>query len=217
MRSLVQRLRGMFAFAIWDAKQQTFAARRDRIGIKPLYVYRDHEKLIFGSELKAILAYPGIDRTIDINALEDYLAFGFISGRRSIFRRVEKLPAAHVLVVSAGQLDVPPQRYWTYPAATVVSRSVDDWKDAIAEKVSETVRSHLLADVPVGAFLSGGVDSSVVVAEASAATTEPLQTFSIGFDQDPASELPYAREVARQVSLPAHGGNCHCRCRPRSG
>src|SRR5919201_1763174 len=109
---LVERLRGMFTFALWDRRRRRLLLARDRVGIKPLYVYRDAEKLLFGSEIKAILAHPGVERTIDGAGLEDYLAFGMIPGARSIFRRVEKLPPAHVLVASAAALDGRPRRYW---------------------------------------------------------------------------------------------------------
>ncbi len=202
--NLVNRLRGMFAFAIWDARQRLLLLARDRVGQKPLYIYRDAEKLLFGSELKAILAFPGIDRTIDTAALEDYLAFGFVPGNRSIFSRAEKLPSAHVLVVTANRMDAAPQRYWSYPTNQIVSRSVDDWKEAVEAKIAETVRLHLVADVPVGGFLSGGVDSSVVIAEASVNASEPLQTFSIGFGEDSFNELPYARQVAQQFHCRHH-------------
>src|SRR5512135_1088690 len=109
---LVERLRGMFAFALWDRSQGRLLLARDRVGIKPLYVYRDSEKLLFGSELKAILAHPGVGRTIDAAALEDYLAFGMIPGAASIFRGIEKLPPAHTLVARAGELGRAPRRYW---------------------------------------------------------------------------------------------------------
>jgi asparagine synthase (glutamine-hydrolysing) len=194
---LVGRLRGMFAFALWDRRRRRLLLARDRVGIKPLYVYRDAEKLLFGSEIKAILAHPGVERALDVCGLEDYLAFGMIPGARSIFRRVEKLPPAHVLVASAGALDGRPRRYWQLRIEPDDRPSAAEWQDAVRAKVAETVRLHLLADVPVGAFLSGGVDSSVVVACAGA-TRGPLQTFSIGFREESFSELPYARQVAER-------------------
>src|SRR5262245_46400277 len=109
---LVERLRGMFAFALWDRKKKKLLLARDRLGIKPLYVYRDHEKLLFGSELKAILAYPGVPRNLDVVALENYLAYGIVTGSRSIFQGIEKVPPAHVLVASAAELSAAPRRYW---------------------------------------------------------------------------------------------------------
>ena len=195
---LVDRLRGMFAFAIWDARRRILLLARDRLGIKPLYVYRDAEKLVFGSELKAILAHPGVAREVDPAALEDYLAFGMIPGGRSIFRGVEKLPPAHVLTASAGDLGAGPRRYWRLRLEPDDRPSADEWQEAIRAKLEEAVRLHLIADVPVGAFLSGGIDSSIVVATAAGAAGGPIESFSIGFREASFSELPYARQVAEQ-------------------
>ncbi len=195
---LVEKLRGMFAFALWDRPRKRLLLARDRVGIKPLYVYRDDEKLLFGSELKAILAYPGLPRSVDPAALEGYLAFGMVPGPKTIFRGIEKLPAAHVLAVSPGRSGVGPVRYWQLRMDPDPRPTAEEWQEAIRAKVDEAVRLHLIADVPVGAFLSGGVDSSVVVASAAAHVNGPLQTFSIGFEDDALSELPYARGVARR-------------------
>jgi asparagine synthase (glutamine-hydrolysing) len=200
---LVDRLRGMFAFALWDAKKRQLLLARDRVGQKPLYIYRDQKRLLFASELKAILSVSDVDRAINVEALEDYLTFGFIPGARSIFRHIEKLPPAHVLTVRPDALNVPARRYWTYPTIVPVTRSVADWCEAIEAKINEVVRLHLIADVPVGAFLSGGLDSSVVVATASAMVSQPLKTFAIGFGSV-SDELPYAREVARQFNCQHH-------------
>jgi asparagine synthase (glutamine-hydrolysing) len=196
---LVDRLRGMFAFALWDHREGRLLLARDRVGIKPLYVYRDQEKLLFGSELKAILAFPGIARDIDHEALEDYLAFGSVAGARSIFRGIEKLPAAHTLLVDRSSLRRSARRYWRLQFEPDRRPAPEEWQEAIRAKISEAVQGHLIADVPVGAFLSGGIDSSVVVTTAAAHVPDTIQTFSIGFHDDSISELPYAREVAAQV------------------
>jgi asparagine synthase (glutamine-hydrolysing) len=193
---LVERLRGMFAFALWDRTKRRLLLARDRLGIKPLYYYRDGEKLIFGSEIKAILAHPGVGRTLDVGALESYLAFGMVPGERSIFQNIRKLPPAHVLTVQAGSLDALPRRYWQLRLEPDHHTSAEEWHEAVRAKVDEAVRSHLIADVPLGAFLSGGLDSSAVVACGVGASAGPLQTFSIGFTEEAFSELPYAREVA---------------------
>jgi asparagine synthase (glutamine-hydrolysing) len=195
---LVERLRGMFAFAIWDARRRQLLLARDRVGIKPLYVYRDHDKLLFGSEIKAILAHPDLLLSLDPQALEEYLAFGMVLGPRSIFRQVEKLPPASVWIVEAGRWSHPPRCFWQFRAQPDESLSVADWQEAIQAKLAESVRLHLIADVPVGAFLSGGMDSSIIVACSAGATRGALQTFSMGFLEESFSELPYAREVARQ-------------------
>ncbi len=195
---LVARLRGMFAFALWDRRRRRLLLARDRVGIKPLYVYRDAEKLLFGSEIKALLAHPGVGRAVDVSGLEDYLAFGMVPGPGSIFRGVEKLPPAHVQVATAEALDRRPRRYWRLRFEPDGRPTAGEWQEAVRAKVAEAVRLHLVADVPVGAFLSGGVDSSVVVASCAGATRGPLQTFSIGFREQAFNELPYARAVAER-------------------
>jgi asparagine synthase (glutamine-hydrolysing) len=196
--ALVGRLRGMFTFALWDRPRRRLLLARDRLGIKPLYVYRDAEKLLFASEPKAILAHPGVRPEVDVAALEDYLAFGMVPGPRSIFRRIDKLPPAHVLVVRPDQLDATPRRYWQLRIEPDESRKPEEWQEAIQAKLDETVRLHLIADVPIGAFLSGGLDSSAIVASAARAANGPLETFSIGFVEEAFSELPQARLVAER-------------------
>ncbi len=194
---VVERLRGMFAFAIWDRPLRQLVLARDRVGIKPLYLYRDNEKLLFGSELKAILAYPGVKRSIHPEALENYVAFGVVPGTASIFKDIEKLPPAHVLLARPSQLQIKPRRYWRLEVCPDEGPSCEDWQDAIRAKLEETVRLHLISDVPVGAFLSGGMDSSAIVATAAGQAQGRLHSFSMGFAEEEFSELPYAREVAR--------------------
>src|SRR5262249_14179150 len=171
---------------------------RDRLGIKPLYYYQDQEKILFGSEVKALLAHPGVAVDLDPAALEDYLAFGMVPGERSIFRRVRKLLPAHTLSLTTASLAFhgTPRRYWQLRFEPDRKPSPAEWREAVRAKVTEAVRAHLIADVPVGAFLSGGVDSSVVVSCCAGATNDPLQTFSMGFADARWSELPFARAVA---------------------
>jgi asparagine synthase (glutamine-hydrolysing) len=195
---LVDELRGMFAFALWDRRTRRLMLARDRVGIKPMYLYRDSEKLIFGSELKAILAHPGVERAIDVAGLEDYLTFGVIPGARSIFRNVEKLPPAHIVVATAESLNRSPSRYWQLQFEPDERPTAEQWIEAVQGAVAESVQLHLVADVPVGAFLSGGLDSSVIVASCADRTADPLQTFSIGFREETFSELPFARAVSDQ-------------------
>jgi asparagine synthase (glutamine-hydrolysing) len=192
--ALIDRLRGMFAFALWDHRRRRLLLARDRVGIKPLYFYRDAEKLVFGSEIKAILEHPGVSRDIHLGALEQYLGFGCTWGAQSIFQKIERLPPAHLLVLSAADLGRQPQRYWSLSIQPDPRPRVEEWCEALVTKIDETVRVHLAADVPIGAFLSGGIDSSVIVA--TAAHAAPLQTFSIGFHDERYDELPHAREVA---------------------
>jgi asparagine synthase (glutamine-hydrolysing) len=195
---LVERLRGMFAFALWDRPRRRLVLARDRVGIKPLYFYHDHDKLLFGSEIKSILAHPDVQRNLNPQALEDYLAFGMVLGPRSIFQRIEKLPPASVWVVEAGRWQHAPRCYWQLRFAPDEQPSLAEWQEAIRAKLTESVRLHLIADVPVGAFLSGGIDSSLVVASCAGSTNGPLQTFSMGFADESVSELPFAREVAQR-------------------
>jgi asparagine synthase (glutamine-hydrolysing) len=196
--ALVDRLRGMFAFALWDHSRRRLLLARDRLGIKPLYFARDRDRLVFGSEMKAILACSGLSRRVDPEALEDYLAFGMVPGSRSILEGIEKLPPAHVLEVGPDDLDRSPRRYWRLKIEPDRSPGPEEWAERIRAELEESVRMHLMADVPVGAFLSGGLDSGVVVALASQATDERLKTFTIGFREESFSELPYAREVANR-------------------
>jgi asparagine synthase (glutamine-hydrolysing) len=195
---LVERLRGMFAFALWDRKRGRLLLARDRVGIKPLYVYHDEEKLLFGSELKAILVHPGIRREIDLAALEDYLTYGMVPGSRSIFRDIVKLSPAHILSVRRDRWRPTCRRYWHLRVEPDLRPDADEWQEIIRAKLDETVRAHLIADVSVGCFLSGGVDSSAIVALAAGSAPRGLQTFSIGFREESFSELPYARQVAKR-------------------
>lgn len=194
---LCNRLRGMFAFAIWNSRSRQLMLARDHLGQKPLYIYRDEEKLLFGSELKAILAHPGVNTDIRPTAVEDYLTFGFIPGMNSIFRNVEKLPPAHWMVVSARQISSKPQKYWSLSFNTELAGTEKTWREQVDEGIRESVQAHLTADVPVGAFLSGGLDSSVIVATMASMSAEPVRTFSIGFNEKEFSELPHAEAVAK--------------------
>jgi len=195
---LVERLRGMFAFAIWDSRRQQLLLARDRIGIKPLYFRRDPRCVLFGSEIKAILAYGEQSNSIDVASLEEYLAFGMISGTRSIFQGIEKLAPGHTLTIRAESWNASPQRYWRLQFEPDDSLDEQAWCQAIRAKVEESVTAHMVADVPVGSFLSGGIDSSVVTAFAARQTTSPIQTFSIGFRESQFNELPYAQLVAKE-------------------
>jgi asparagine synthase (glutamine-hydrolysing) len=197
---LVDELRGMFAFAIWDARRRRLLLARDRIGLKPLYYCHDGDRLLFGSEIKAILAAPGVSRDIDHRAVEEYLTFGFVTGGRSIFRSIRKLPPAHWLSITEDSLrqELVPQRYWQLQTEVDEGLDEDEWIDRVRDKFRETVAMHRISDVPIGAFLSGGIDSGAIVAELQRSGGGPLQTFSIGFQDERFSELPYAREVARQ-------------------
>lgn len=197
---LVHRLRGMFALAIWDARRGELLLARDRVGQKPLYYYHDDQQFLFASEPKAILAHAAIERKVDLEALEQYLTFGFVPSPRSIFRGMQKLPAGHTLRLHSDRRHLALQRYWALdvPTADAASKTESQWLEAFDNKLQETVAAHLVADVPVGAFLSGGLDSSTIVARVAEQRGQPPATFSIGFDETDFSELPYARQVSKQ-------------------
>jgi asparagine synthase (glutamine-hydrolysing) len=195
---LVDQLRGMFAFALWDQRSSRLLLARDRLGIKPLYYLHDEEKLLFASELKGILAYGDVPRDVDPHSLEDYLAYGMVSGTRTIFRGIHKLAPAHSLTVDADHWESRPRRYWRLEFAPDTFCEETRWRQRVRAKLAESVEKHLIADVPVGAFLSGGIDSSVITALAAQRSQQPIQTFSIGFKDSANDELPFARQTAQR-------------------
>ena len=195
------RLRGMFGLAIWDDRTRTLLLARDRVGIKPLYYTEVAGRLYFGSEIKSLLCAPDVPRQIDLEALDHYLSFLYTPRDGSIFHGVRKLPPGHLLQWRAGMATVRP--FWE--AATHESFAGSE-VDAVAELkavLTDAVRSHLVSDVPLGAFLSGGLDSSIIVGLMSETSGARVKTFSIGFDEPAFDELPHARRVA------AHFGTDH--------
>lgn len=200
--SCVDRLRGMFAFAIWDENRQRLFVARDRLGIKPLYYYWDGKTLIFGSEIKAIVANPRVARKLNLEALCDYFALLYIPAPKSIFQNIYKLEAGHVLMVAAGTLKI--HQYWDLHFHPDLEVSENEWQERILAKLEEAVRIRLMSEVPLGAFLSGGVDSSAVVALMAGMMQEPVKTASIGFQEQSFNELPYARQVAGQFATDHH-------------
>jgi asparagine synthase (glutamine-hydrolysing) len=202
----VERLRGMFAFALWDERQRTLLLARDRLGIKPLYYVETPQGLVFGSELKALLQCPWVPRQIDAGSLQSYLRYGYVPDPGSIFHGVQKVPAGCAMMVREG-LSSTPQPYWDAGALYREDRlAVDehDASDALWENLSESVRFHMVSDVPVGAFLSGGVDSSAIVSIMTRESRDRIKTFSVGFREDRFNELPYARRVAEHFGTEHH-------------
>ena len=195
-------LRGMFAFALYDRPRRRLVIGRDRLGIKPLFYHDDGKRIAFASELKSLLLDPSVSREIDPEALADYLTFQYVPAPRTIFRAVKKVPAGHFLVADASGVKI--ERYWALPSE--VDRGHDEayYRETLREKLAEAVKIRLVADVPLGAFLSGGIDSSVVVALMSRATSEPVKTFSIGFEESDFSELEHARVVAKHLGTDHH-------------
>jgi asparagine synthase (glutamine-hydrolysing) len=196
----LQHLRGMFAFALWDARRETLFLARDRIGIKPLDYALTADGCYFGSELKAILMADRVERDLDVQALYDLFELGYVVSPRSAFTAIRRLPPAHYLLYCRGKASL--QRYWqldTKPEP-LGARSEDDWAAELREKLTETVRIHLLSDVPVGAWLSPGVDSSAVAALMSSLTGERYPVFSLGFDD------PLQDELSRHPTLDHYPG-----------
>ncbi len=197
----VKHLRGMFTFALWDRRRQRLLAARDRFGKKPLNYYWDGQCLIFGSEIKSILE-AGIPREINPIALDEYLVYGYVPTPSTLFKGVLKLPAAHILIYEDGQIST--KRYWELPFTPTCQ---DDEVTAIERTralLKDAVQVRLMSEVPLGAFLSGGIDSSLVVGLMSQMMSQHVKTFSIGFEEEDYSELPYARKAARQFGTDHH-------------
>lgn len=193
----VTRFRGMFAFAIWDRNQKIFFMARDRIGIKPMhYAINPQGFLLFGSELKVILADPSMSRELDPHAVEDYFAYGYVPDPRTIFKHAFKLPPGHTLSLRPGEPVSVPKPYWDLSFKAQTHGSDAEVEEELLRRLRETVEAHLVADVPLGAFLSGGVDSSAVVAMMADINAEPVETCSIAFDDPAFDESVYARQVA---------------------
>jgi asparagine synthase (glutamine-hydrolysing) len=193
----VRHLHGMFAFALWDRRRHRLLLARDRIGKKPLFYAALGGGLTFASELRALMEDRDVPGNVDAGAVDAFLRYGYVPAPRSIFRDVQKLPPAHTLVFEDGRMSL--QRYWQLDFSRKLSvRDPRDLHEPILHAIRQATRRRMVADVSVGAFLSGGIDSSAVVAAMAEASTAPVKTFSIGFDRDAFDELPHARAVARQ-------------------
>jgi asparagine synthase (glutamine-hydrolysing) len=193
----VDRFRGMFAFGLWDRNQETLFLARDRLGIKPLYYSLLADgTFIFASELKALLMHPDFMRDMDPHAIEDYFAYGYVPEPKTIFRQAFKLSPAHILKLHSGQGVPRPREYWDVPFAAHESISVQEAEEELIVRLRESVKLHLMTEVPLGAFLSGGVDSSAVVAMMADLMEEPVNTCSISFGDPAFNESQYAQKVA---------------------
>ena len=195
----VKKLVGMFAFAIWDEKKQILLMARDPIGIKPLVYYRDEKTLTFASEIKSILQDTDVQKDMDWDALGLYLTLNYIPAPYTIFKDIRKLKPGHILILQNG--DVREEAYWNIgvalPSANDTGKDLESRKEALFKNLDEAVRMQMVADVPVGAFLSGGIDSSVIVGLMARHSSRPVQTYSIGYDDMPMfDETAYARDVA---------------------
>lgn len=192
----VRYLRGMFAFALWDEKIKKLMLARDRVGKKPLVYALDNDRIVFASELKAILAVSEKPQEIDLSAIHYFITYQYIPSPLTVFKEIRKLPPASILVCSAeGKIEV--SRYWELDYRKKTSASEQEIAEQIRTKLTEAVKIRLISDVPLGAFLSGGLDSSIVVGLMSQISSQPVKTFSIDFAEDDYSEIKYARMVAK--------------------
>ena len=197
-RACLDDLRGMFAFALYDSRSDELLLARDRVGKKPLYYAELDGSLVFSSELQSLLSDRQVDRTVDLRAIDQYLTALFVPHPRTIYRSVKQLPPGSYAIFSRGRLQI--DRYWTVRYDDIDrDRSFDETVDELDKRLRESVRLRLLADVPLGAFLSGGLDSSLVVALMQKVGGRQVRTFSIGFEDASFNELGYARQVAREL------------------
>ncbi len=202
--SCLDHFRGMFAFALWDERKQTLFCARDRLGIKPFYYFWDGRSFVFASEIKALLEHPAVGTAFEDSLLEEYLSWGYVSSDQTLYKGIRKLMPGHWMTIrldpSGAQCDI--QRYWDVPEplAFQSARPDPEWIAECRQRLEETVRMRLMSDVPLGVFLSGGVDSSAIAAlTARFKEGEPLKTFSVGYAETQYSELGYASHVARVI------------------
>jgi asparagine synthase (glutamine-hydrolysing) len=198
----VDHLNGMFALAIWDARRRRLVLARDRLGKKPLVYRWEANRLLFASELKSILQAPGVPRELDPQALDEYLTYQYVPYPLTIFKGIAKLPPGHLAVYCDGQLTL--RRYWEPNFAAETQRPTAEYAEELRALLTSAVSMRLRSDVPLGAFLSGGVDSSLMVALAQAQTSQPIKTFSIGFPDRQYDETRYARMVAEKSGTEHH-------------
>lgn len=195
--AMLGRLRGMFAFALWDGRTRTLFLARDRLGKKPLVYSEDAEGIRFASELKSLTSDPSFDRTVDENSIDDYLTYQYVPHPRTIYRAAKKLPPAHYAIYRDGKLHV--ERYWRPAFAPESTRRWDEDVEAVRETLTEATRLRMISDVPIGAFLSGGIDSTIIVGIMQQLSSTPVRTFSIGFPIAEYDETHYAQMAAKHL------------------
>lgn len=200
----VRHLRGMFAFGIVDRIRRELFLARDHFGIKPLYVSYSKRGIAFASEIQALLVLPDADLTLDLRAIDQYLRLGYIPAPRTAYCRVRKIPPSHRLTVSLSEESGPPERYWQAELPSVRARDEGELEEELDAVLRESVRSHLVADVPYGAFLSGGVDSSAIVSYMVEALGKTFPVFTIGFEEGDFSEVSFAKAAAQRWGLEHH-------------
>ncbi|MCZ6594900.1 MAG: asparagine synthase (glutamine-hydrolyzing) [Bacteroidetes bacterium] len=192
--SCVDKLRGMFAFALWDIRNQKLLLARDRLGVKPLFYRVDSERIIFGSEIKSILQDKSIPRSVDLSGIDQMMSYGYLVPPTTCFQGIHELPQASILIYKDGQTSI--KRYWDLNFEVCESYDEEISCEQLLELLHESVRLRMISDVPLGALLSGGIDSALIVALMSQISDEPVKTFSIGFGDSTFTELPYAKEIS---------------------
>ena len=197
-KKVLDRLRGMFAFIIWNKQTKELFGARDIFGIKPFYYYKKDGEFLFGSEIKSFLSHPKFEKELDEDMIPLYLSYEYIPDERTIFKNVYKLPGAHCFTYKDGKLEV--ERYYHIRYNIEEDKSLEYWEDAITKELSESVAMHQISDVEVGCFLSSGVDSSYVVKEISKGTKK-VKTFSVGYEEEKYSELPYAQDFSSVIGV----------------
>ena len=203
----LQRLNGMFAFALWDRQKESLFIARDRLGKKPLYYFRKDGRFAFASEIKAILTLKNIPKEIRLDAVHDFFAYQYIPDPKSIFKHIHKLPPAHYMVVTKDT--ITQHEYWDLSFRNTSSASLDENKNKLLALLNETTRQRMISDVPLGAFLSGGVDSSGVVALMAKNSEKPVKTCTIGFDDRKYNEAEFAKEIAHKYNTEHHEFTVH--------
>ena len=198
-KKILDRLRGMFAFIIWNKNTKELFGARDIFGIKPFYYYKKGNEFMFGSEIKSFLSHPNFEKELDEDMIPLYLSYEYSPDERTIFKNVFKLPGAHCFTYKNGELKV--ERYYKIEYKIEDDKSLEYWEDAITKEFTESVSMHQIADVEVGCFLSSGVDSSYVVKEISKGTKK-VKTFSVGYEEEKYSELPYAQDFSNVIGVP---------------
>ena len=198
-KKILDRLRGMFAFIIWNKNTKELFGARDIFGIKPFYYYKKGKEFMFGSEIKSFLSHPNFEKELDEDMIPLYLSYEYSPDERTIFKNVFKLPGAHCFTYKNGELKV--ERYYKIEYKIEDDKSLEYWEDAITKEFTESVSMHQIADVEVGCFLSSGVDSSYVVKEISKGTKK-VKTFSVGYEEEKYSELPYAQNFSNVIGVP---------------
>ncbi|MEW6983621.1 XrtA/PEP-CTERM system amidotransferase [Colwelliaceae bacterium 6471] len=196
----VERLQGMFTFAVWHQQEKSLFIARDRLGIKPLFYSIINNRLFFASELKSIALVPGLNKKIDSKAIEQYFALGYVAEPHTIYQQVAKLEPGHTLTIKVGDKVPEIKKYWDVSYAKQIERSESEYQIEMVTQFKKAVDSHMMAEVPLGSFLSGGVDSSAVVAMMSQLSDQPVNTCSIGFDVKDYNETDFAREVAARYN-----------------